>query len=69
MKKFALLSLLLITFDAHAAVNVLGRLGVGFTNQMANEVESISFKSNALALLHWELFLASSLVMVKQVMV
>jgi hypothetical protein len=44
MKKFALLSLLLITFDAHAAVNVLGRLGVGFTNQMANEVESISFK-------------------------
>lgn len=30
--------------NSYGAVNVIGRLGVGFTNQLANDMEAISFK-------------------------
>ncbi len=45
MKKFLTITLFsLLCCHAYADVNVLGRLGIGFTNQLANDMGAISFK-------------------------
>lgn len=43
MKKLFLTALFLVGFNAHA-IDLRGRMGVGATNQLANEIPALSFK-------------------------